>query len=83
MKGPRPSPVRSCAAITGSVLAFALLIEPGGLMPAAAVAAFVASLGSPAPNLRDALILSAVLALAMGLVFVGLLEQSFTLFPGF
>lgn len=81
MTGPRASPVRSCAAITGSVVAFALLIEPGGLMPATAVAAGIASLGSPAANLRDALILSVALAIAMAILFVGLLDQSFTLLP--
>jgi len=74
--------LRSCAAITGSVLAFALLIEAGGLIPATAVATFVASTGSRAVNIRDALILSVAVAVAMALLFVGLLNQSFSLVAG-
>jgi hypothetical protein len=74
--------VRSCAAITGSVLAFAFLIEAGGLIPAAAVATFVASTGSRAVSIRDALVLSIGVAVAMALLFVGLLNQPFLLIAG-
>lgn len=82
MMAPAPGALRSCAAITGSVLAFAVLIEPAGLIPATAAATFVASTGSRAFELRDALILSAATAAGMALVFVGLLKQSLRLVAG-
>jgi hypothetical protein len=75
--------VRSSAAVTGSVAAFALLIETGGLVPAVAAAAFVASLGSPAVSIRHALLLSLALAVAMTVIFVGLLDQPITPLRGF
>ena len=73
---------RSSAAVIGSVLAFAFLIEAGGLIPAAAVASFVASTGSRAINLRDALVLAVAVAVAMALLFVGLLNQPFAILAG-
>lgn len=73
---------RSCAAVSVSVLAFASLIEAGGLIPATAVATFVASTGSRAVDIREALILSVGVAVAMALLFVGLLNQSFSLVAG-
>ena len=79
--GISPTP-RSCAAICGSVVAFALLIEIGGLIPATAAATFVASTGSRAVNIRDALILSVGVATAIALLFVGLLNQPFLLVAG-
>lgn len=82
MKAPVPPALRSCAAIVGSVLAFAFLIESGGLIPATAVATFVASTGARAVNLRDALVLSVGVAAAMALLFVGLLNQPFSLVAG-
>jgi hypothetical protein len=75
--------MRSCAAITGSVLAFAFLIEAGGLIPATAVATFVASTGSRAVNIRHALLLSVGVAVAMAVLFVGLLNQPLSLVAGF
>ena len=83
MKASVAPALRSCAAISGSVLAFASLIETGGLIPATAVATFVASTASPAVNLRDALVLSAAVPGAMALLFVGLLNQPFLLVVGF
>lgn len=82
MKGTVPSALRACAAICGSVLAFASLIEAAGLIPATAVATFVASAGSPALDIREALVLSAGVAVAIALLFVGLLSQSFLLIAG-
>ena len=73
---------RSCAAISGSVLAFASLIETGGLMPAAAVATLVASAGSPAVDIREALVLSVGVAVGMALLFVWLLNQPLLLVAG-
>lgn len=82
MKAAVSSPLRSCAAIAGSVLAFASLIETGGLIPAAAVATFVASTGSRAVNIRDAVVLSVGVAAAIALLFVGVLNQPFMLVAG-
>ena len=82
MKARAPGALRSCIAITGSVLAFALLIERAGLIPATAAATFVASTGSRAFELRDALLLSVATAAGMAVVFVGLLKQSLPLIAG-
>jgi hypothetical protein len=78
--GSGPRPVLS---VTGSVLLFALLIENAGLVPAVAVTAVVASLGSSSVSIREALLLAAALAAGMSLLFVGLLDQPFTLLRGF
>ena len=69
--------------VTGSVLLFSLLIENAGLVPAVAATVVVASLGSRSGSIREAFLLAAVLAAGMSLLFVGLLDQPFTLFPGF
>lgn len=69
--------------VTGSVLLFALLIENAGLVPAVAATVVVASLGSRSGSIREAFLLAAVLAAGMSLLFVGLLDQPFTLFPSF
>lgn len=69
--------------VTGSVLLFALLIENAGLVPAVAATVVVASLGSRSASIREAFLLAAVLAAGMSLLFVGLLDQPFTLFAGF
>jgi hypothetical protein len=82
MTVPRSGALRSCAAISGSVLAFAFLIDRAGLIPATAVATFVASAGARTFDVRKALILSIVAAAGMAVVFVGLLNQSFTLLAG-
>ena len=74
---------RPVLSVTGSVLLFALLIERAGLVPAVAVTAVVASLGSPGVSVREALLLAAALAAGMSLLFVGLLGQPFALLPGF
>jgi hypothetical protein len=74
--------LRSCAAIGGSVLAFAFLIERAGLIPATAVATFVASTGSRAFDVRDALILSVGAAAALAVLFIWLLNQSLRLVAG-
>jgi hypothetical protein len=74
---------RPCLAIVGSVLAFALLIEKAGLIPAVIATVLVSSLGSRQVRIREALILSLFLAVAMALLFVGFLDQPFTLIAGF
>jgi len=74
--------LRPALSITASVLAFAVLIEDAGLMPAVAATIVLASFGSPGVPLRQTLVLAAVLAAALALLFVGLLDQPFILFPG-
>ena len=75
-----PAGLRPCLAVTGSVGAFASLVEHGGFVPAVMAAVLVASLGSSAVRIREALFLSACLAAALSLLFVLLLGQPFRLF---
>ena len=78
-----PQGLRSCLAIAGSVLAFAWLIEPAGLLPAVMATVVVASLGDVERRTRRTLILSVCLAAAVWLVFVVLLDQPFSAIRGF
>lgn len=86
--GTTPTPVsagirvRSCLAISGSVLVFAFLVERAGLIPAVAATVITAALGSPPVRWRETLILAVILAAAVAMVFVGLLGQSIDLFVG-
>ena len=79
----RASARRPCLAIAGSVLAFALLIERAGFLPAVMATVVVASFGAGTLTLRQALLLAATVATTMALLFVGLLDQPFTLVAGF
>jgi hypothetical protein len=78
-----PHGLQPVLSVTGSVLLFALLIENAGLIPAVAATVVVASLGSRSGNSREVFLLAAALAAGMSLLFVGLLDQPFSLFPGF
>lgn len=75
--------VRPGLAITGSVLVFALLIERAGLVPAVGVTVLVATLGAGTATIRQAVICALCLAVAMAVLFVGLLKQPFQLFSGY
>ena len=77
------SAVRPCLAIAGSVLAFALLIERVGYLAAVIVTVLIASRGSRERNVRQALMLAVVVAAAMAVLFVGLLDQPLALVPTF
>jgi hypothetical protein len=77
------SSVRPCLAIAASVLAFALLIERVGYLAAVMSSVFVASLGSRELNVRQALMLAVVIAAAMAVLFVGLLDQPLHLVSAF
>lgn len=79
----RPPALRSCLAIAGSVLTFALLIEHAGLLPAVIATVLVASLGDVQRRLRRTLILSVCLAAAVWLLFVGFLDQPFAAIRAF
>jgi hypothetical protein len=78
-----PLALRSCLAIAGSVLSFALLIERAGLIPAVVAATVVASFGEAQRRRQRTLILSVCLAAAVWLLFVGLLDQPFSAIRGF
>jgi putative tricarboxylic transport membrane protein len=74
--------VRPWLAIVGSVLSFALLIETAGLIPAVIVTVLVASRGSRAIAMREALFFGVCLAAAMSILFVLVLDQPFMLIRG-
>ncbi len=75
--------VRSCLAIAGSVLAFAILIERAGFLPAIVATVMTSSLGAGTLTLRHALLLAASVATALAVLFIGFLNQPFTLVAGF
>jgi hypothetical protein len=76
-------PLRSCAAVTASVVAFAVLIDRVGLAAAVVSSVALSTLGFRTPRLRDAFVFGVCLAAAMFVLFVGLLGQSIKLAPGF
>lgn len=74
---------RPCLAIAGSVGTFALLIERAGFLAAVMATVLVASQGSRELSGRQAVALAAALAAVLTALFVGLLDQPFTLVAGF
>jgi predicted neutral ceramidase superfamily lipid hydrolase len=78
-----PAALRACLAISGSVLAFALLIERAGFLPSVMATVLVASVGAGTLRLRQALLLASIVAAVMAVLFVGFLHQPFTLVAGF
>ena len=78
-----PLALRPCLAITGSVIAFALLIERAGFLPAVIATVLMASLGAGTLTVRQALMLAASVATTLALLFIGFLNQAFTLVAGF
>jgi Tripartite tricarboxylate transporter TctB family. len=76
-------PIRSCAAITGGVLAFAFLIERAGLGLAVLAAVLISTLGFRGTRFGAGLIFGVGLAAATYVLFVGLLGQPIKLVPGF
>jgi Tripartite tricarboxylate transporter TctB family len=73
---------RPLLAIGASVVSFALLIERAGFVPAVVATVLVASVGAGTLSTRQALVLAIVVAGVMALLFVGLLDQPFTLLAG-
>jgi hypothetical protein len=76
-------PIRSCAAITGGVLAFAFLIERAGLAPAVMVAVLISTLGFRGSRFGAGLVFGIGMVAAMYVLFVGVLGQPIKLVPGF
>jgi hypothetical protein len=79
----RASALRSCVAIPGSVVAFAILIERAGFLPAIVATVMISSVGAGTLTLRQALLLAASVATALAFLFIGFLNQPFTLVAGF
>ncbi|WP_407180693.1 tripartite tricarboxylate transporter TctB family protein [Bradyrhizobium sp. STM 3562] len=71
---------RAWLCILGGLIAFAVIADHGGLVPATFVAVFVAALGSTANSVRDAALLAAGLVVAAVLVFSYGLQLQLPLF---
>ena len=78
-----PPAVRSCLAVTASVLVFAGLVERAGLVPAVVLTVHVAALGSPRTTLSETFVMALILAVAMSVLFVWVLRQPFAVFAGY
>ena len=76
-------PIRSCVAITGGVLGFALVIERAGLGLAVVAAVLISNLGIRGSRFGAGLIFAVGLAAAIYALFVGLLGQPIKLIPAF
>jgi hypothetical protein len=76
-------PLRSCVAVTASVLAFAALIDKAGLAAAVVITVMLSTLGTRSPRLWIGFVFGICLAAAMFVLFVGLLGQPIRLAPGF
>ena len=77
------APFRACLAIAASVFSFAALVERAGYVPAVFATVLIASCASRELPLRRALLLAALVAAALAVLFVGLLDQALSLFPMF
>lgn len=73
---------RACLAVSASVMAFALLVESAGLLPAVVATVLIAAQGAGAPRTRQVLLLAAGIAAAVAVLFVGLLGQPIPLIAG-
>jgi hypothetical protein len=69
--------------VLGAVVAFGLLLRPGGLLVAVAALVFISSLGSDEFHLRDVLLLTVGLALLVLAVFIWGLGLTVPVWPAF
>jgi hypothetical protein len=76
-------PLRPLFVISGSVLAFAGLIETAGLLPAAGASVAIGAFGFQGARWREVLVLATLLSVAIAAIFVGLLNQPMRLITGF
>jgi putative tricarboxylic transport membrane protein len=72
---------RGAASIGGAVLAFALFIQPAGLLASATIAVFVSSLAQTGSHLPERVLLATSLAGFAGLVFSVALGLPISIFP--
>lgn len=78
--GPATAPIIVLAGVLGGPVAFALLVESFGLVPAIFGCVLIASVADRALTLVTALLLAAAMSLICGLVFVSLLNLPIDLF---
>jgi hypothetical protein len=69
--------------VLGAVVAFGLLLRPGGLLVALAALVFISSLGSDEFRLRDVLLLTIGLAVLVLIVFIYALDMTVPVLPAF
>lgn len=69
--------------VLGAVVAFGLLLRPGGLLVALAALVFISSLGSDEFRLRDVLLLTIGLSVLVLIVFIYALEMTVPVLPAF
>ncbi|MCE4225596.1 tripartite tricarboxylate transporter TctB family protein [Methylobacterium sp. C25] len=74
-----PIDLRGCAAIIASVLAFVLLGEYAGLLPATFLSALIAAAGDRKMTVKGALVLAATLSAVAALLFSYALNMPFPL----
>ena len=74
---------RPLALVLGGVVAFGLLLRPGGLLVALAALVLISSLGSHEFRLRDVLLLTVALAVVVVLVFIYGLGMTVPVLPEF
>lgn len=79
----RDAGTRACLAVSASVMAFALLVETAGLLPAVMATVSIALLGAGVARARQVLLFAAGIAAAVAVLFVGLLGQPIALIAGF
>ncbi len=69
--------------ILGSVLVFALLLRPAGLIPATAVMIFISSFANRTHKIFQAIVLAIILSVAVWLIFVVGLDLTVPIWPTF
>jgi Tripartite tricarboxylate transporter TctB family len=69
--------------VLGAVVAFGLLLRPGGLLVALAALVFISSLGSDEFRLRDVLLVTIGLAVLVLIVFIYALGMTVPVLPAF
>jgi len=73
---------RACILVIGSVVAFAAIIGRGGLLPAIFVCVLISAFGSRHARLGQSIVLGLCVAVAIAVLFVGLLGQPIKLIAG-
>jgi hypothetical protein len=68
--------------VTGGVVAFAVIIGPGGLLPAVLATVVISAFGSRDARCGQSVVLGLCVAAAVALLFLGLLNQSMKLVAG-
>ena len=75
-----PTEWRGWLCVLGGVLAFVILGQHGGLVPATFISVFIAAMGDRGNSVRDAALLSAGITIVGALIFVYGLGMTFPLF---